>query len=335
MVARDKVTVRACKELVEVFNRDYPPSSVDFVPTGSVMLDYLFGGGFPRGKVVLFSSAKALGKTLVAVSMCKSLLQSTKGVVLYLDVEQGLDKSLIEKVIPEDVRERFIVHTPATYEAAELIIEGYSASKEGLIGVIIDSVTALLPESVLDKENNRIGAKASAEGMFTFRLKIMAAVNRFGVLYINQQRANIQMSGGGKGSPYKAAGGFALPHNIDYDIMMKPDSFVKDLIGNKIGACVRLVNDKNRVVGDRSVYLYLKYGYGISNIASIVSLLKFKGFVKAAGPYFKVTLPFLDKEVNVNGNAGIEGFVQTHFDELVKTVCTPELVSEYALNFKP
>jgi len=59
-------------------------------PSGSLALDWCFGGGLPQGRVTLIHGAESTGKTTLALLMCKAAVDRG-GNVAYIDAEHALD----------------------------------------------------------------------------------------------------------------------------------------------------------------------------------------------------------------------------------------------------
>jgi len=322
------------QKVLDKHNKKYPPQKAEWVPSGSLVLDYVWGMGFPVNKVTVLSSAPALGKTTVAVSTARGILESAEGLVLYLDAESGLDESLVNNVIGEELKSRFIIHTPPTYEAVEEMIQDYTATTTRLLAVIIDSVTALQTEKVLKEGDARIGSKAGYEALFCIKMKLWSATNKFGVIYVNQQRANISMTG--RGPATRPAGGFALHHYCDIEMQLRNMLFIKNSQNDKLGVCARVFTDKNRMVGNRSAPLYIRYGVGVSNVTTLESFLKHTGRVTQGGAYFKIKIEELNIEKSVQGNVGLNAFVQEYFVPLLELMKnSPEQCLDYYEKYKP
>jgi RecA/RadA recombinase len=351
----DALVAKISKEYEDKFGL----SPLGYVPSGSFVMDYLFGGGFPIGKIVQLSSQPYLGKSLTALSMCKGVLDSNPGkIVLYLDSERGVTLLLLGTLgflreswraywedltsrsaksgespaidiilndyLKDEYLSRFFVFTPPTYEDVEELTAKFVETNR-LILVVVDSITKLWPRDVWESEEKKkpIGVKAAYEPFFNARIHYQAGVAKFGLLYINQMRANIQMTGGGRGPALKIAGGLSSQHEPDVLFTMKMQLPITNDRKEKVGACVLVTQDKNRMVGNRSAYLYLKYGYGISNLGTLVSMAKWSGLCKQAGPYYSLEDPNTDfgegvgKAVKVQGGARLDELAGTYFDAIL------------------
>lgn len=326
------------QQLKDKYQKLYPVGDMKIVSTGSIVLDYVLGGGFPIGKTMLLSSAPSLGKTLTTVWMAKAVLEEDpEAKALLIDAESGIVDLLKGTILTPELEKRFVHIAPHTYEDTEEVIRDF-ISKGNLRFLAIDSITSLMPNSVLNEGDNRVGAKAGMEGTFIPKLKALASMAGFGVVYVNQQRANIQMTGR-KGAATKSAGGWALKHYTDIEVFMRPRFYIYDNSNNKRGACVRYYCEKNRLVGNRDGYVFLKYGSGILNLPSINQALKYFNYVTQAGSYFKIKAKDLgldtDPEVSVQGNVGLEEFTKAHFSDILKHLEETKKMEDFLENFQP
>lgn len=340
------------------FSSMHPPGFLKYEPSGSLTLDYILGGGFPLGKIIVLEAAKGVGKTLVSLVICKAVLDADpEAVVLYLDIELGLVEQLVKNVLGEDYKEkygsRFVWISPKSYEQSErLLIEYMETGKLRL--VIYDSITALMTDKMLEtpkeaKEGEEAPSaysgtgmmpKARAEALFCQKMKIFASAGRFGVVYVNQQRANIQMTGNKNAPKDKGAGGYGMGYYNDAILRIQPTTYIEDNKKNRLGCCARITcPEKNRLVGSRTAYIYLKYGRGVSNVTSLTAMLKHFGMIAQGGAHFAVQDPALDLgaglgvKVNALGNAGLDELISTYFDHIVDVYRSSGKMAEFFENF--
>jgi len=335
-----KSEIQKHEELLKKYSKMYPPGTHETVPTGSIVLDYMFGGGFPIGKIILFSASPGLGKSLVSLFMCRQVLKSDKeGIVVYIDAETGVVEDLQKAVLQEDFGKRFVLISPHTYEDVEDVIAQYAKTGK-LKMVIIDSITSIFPKAVLDGDSNKIGSKSGAESLFCLKMKVHTTLSKFGIVYVNQVRANIQMHGGGRGPATKSAGGWPLHFYNDVHINMRPKFYLYNAKKEKLGACVEITCEKNKLVGNRSAYAFLKYGYGVSNIATMTQILKHATLAVQSGSYFKIEIPDVDlgdgvgKGVSVQGNAGLDNLIKDNFDVINEYIRKSGILKDFFENFK-
>ena len=326
-----KEAIKTLEDLERKYLKKYPPPKHRYVPSGSISLDYLLGGGLPLGRVMLMTSAPSLGKSLCAMYMSASLLKNTEGVVLYLDIEKGISESLVNSMIAREIRSRFVLMSPNSYEDVQEIIEDYMQTNK-LVGVFIDSITSLYPKSVFEDGRKPLGMKAAMESLFCLKCKVYSAMHNFLVVYVNQQRV-MDIASPLRTAP-APAGGWALKHYNDIMMSMYPLAYIRSKTGDKIGAQVKMVTEKNKLVGNRTVVAFLRYGHGISNVATVIAILKHKGFVRQKATFFDVLIEGLQLKETVRGNRGLEEFVSKHFEAIVDYVEKESFVEDYFTSFR-
>lgn len=337
----DKPTGQA-DDMIKKFSHLYPVHDTDWIPTGSLAMDYLLGQGLPMGKTISFFSGYAVGKTTTVLHLVKAVLDADpENVVLYIDAERALDESLKLSILGPDYKKkygkRFGHFRTSVYEQVEELLIEFMGTR-CLKLVVIDSETNLKTQAQADREDRRIGTKAGYQSTFCPWIKDMTDVGRFSVLYVAQERANI-VTQGRADSLTKSAGGFSFHHNNDIELNLKIRSKIYDGLKNMVGAIVRVTSKKNRVAGNKSAFMILKYGYGISNIATLVSLLKWANLVKQGGAYFTLQHPKIDAGDGVGspskaqGNAGLETLVAEHFGHIVDVLRGEGLIEKYFNEF--
>jgi RecA/RadA recombinase len=364
---KDMEMLKLSKKWMEKF----PPSFLGYISSGSVGFDYLFDGGFPLGKMGGIWSPPGVGKSLITLYVVKGVLDNDpEAVVIYDDSEIGVDNRLLgsmgflrdgwkeiitkaeEKSREVDINEllkpeyvgRFILVTVDTYEDLDEIVSDYITNQKvgKLRMVAIDSFTELQPKKIVDEESHQIGAKANADVLFCHRLKSMANLNQFGVLVVVQERANFSTRKGPaqRNAPAtKAQGSKAFLHALHYLYVVKIIEQIKDARGNRVGAWVHFSSsgmaEKNKIAGNRSVKLCLKYGFGISNIQTVIGMIQWMGMVQRAGSYYTLKSDSLDfgeglgKEVQVQGNTALEELVSNYFGVLMDFCIQSGKMEEY------
>lgn len=183
-----------------------------------VLSDY---GGLPRGYLTELSGPDGGGKTTLAL---KYVAQAQKmGLkVGYMDIEYALNDDHAAH-FGVDVKKIDFGGYPPSAEAQFTEMIRMCRDKYGL--VVLDSVPALMPTSIIEKldeqlENEAVGSQSGGQygriAAFmsnTLPLLIREAAPPFGntaLLFINQLRANIRKFGmGPEAVPY---GGYALKH---------------------------------------------------------------------------------------------------------------------------
>lgn len=306
--------------------KEFPVADeVEFTPSGSVVMDSILGGGVPMGTYIEIASESGLGKSTAALHMSKVACSLGKGVI-YLDYEQGVNKSQLEGIgLSEYQNDLFFLYQPVTYKDGEKIINGL-ADEEELAYIIIDSVTSMLPESMRDKsvEDIQPALQARLTTKFLLKYKYLARKNNVTFIFINQMRNKLNFRGT---SSVKAAGGNAQKFFSDIRMRMgkkkKLETTQNTIEGEKrvpYGAHVGLWTIKNRYERPFiEATMTVIYGKGISNVSAYYRWMIKTGVIekRGAGWYWI----HLDKEEGeepekVRGEADLKEWVKDNIDNV-------------------
>ena len=259
---------------------DQDPNKVNCIPTGSLQLDKILGGGIALGRVAEIYGVEGAGKTSLCLQIAAQC-QNTGGSVAYVDVENAVDLNYA-KTLGVDVS-HLIFSQPSSAEQALDIVEALVKSNEVKL-VIIDSVAALAPQAELEGEMGDATIGLTARLMGKALRKITAAVNQANcaVIFINQLRSNI----GGYGNPDTTTGGRALKYAASQRIEMRKTTAIKegaDVVGNLVK--IKIV--KNKICPPMQVVeLPLIFGQGFAPGEEVIDLAIGYGMIQKAGAWF-------------------------------------------------
>ncbi|AUR81122.1 RecA protein [Vibrio phage Ares1] len=188
------------------------------IPTGVFELDYITGGGVPRGRVSIFFGFESSNKTNLALLTAKNDMLLDKNLPvekrrkwLMVDIENSFDRTWAARLgIPLD---QLIVVKPDYAEQSIDIIDAFMQA-EDLSGIIIDSIAMLMPEAEAENSAERVQVGGNAlivtklMRFLTRGLTSAAKNNRYPtVICINQIRHKIGVN---FGNPETMAGGNAV-----------------------------------------------------------------------------------------------------------------------------
>ena len=275
----------------------------DFVKTGSIVMDALLGGGVPRGCFILWSSHSGVGKSTGSLFIAKSYCsQGLK--VLYLDFEGGVNDSQLRGIglsehlfdAKKNPNGSFFCYKVQTYTDAEKFLDALITDIDL---VIIDSVTALLPEKLKmnSVEDIQPGLQSRLTANLLLKYKATSVRNGTSWILINQMRTHIRFVGQ---TTEEEAGGLALKFYVDYRIMMKKAKG-GDLEKTEItplGAKKVPYGSLNEVWCIKSRYsrpfiplqLGIVFGRGISNNYAYKDFLEFKGCIRKDGAWYTINV---------------------------------------------
>lgn len=271
-----------------------PPT--EFIDTGILTINDLWGGGLPTGKYVEIYSDPGLGKTTIALQVAMSLMGQGYAVG-FMDVEHALDKSLKDSmgVTPyEDQTDpsgcpMFLHLSPNTYSEVEETTELMLSMNFKLI--IFDSLTQAVVDtrkegSIIDV---RPGQKAMMQSLYLEQYKAVLARTGKTMIIINQMRTKISFI---RTTTVEPAGGKSLQFNMDIRTGLRRTAWYEtDIEGVKqnAGIVLEMITIKNKLtVPFRKVSSTLIFGKGIDTTMSIANLLQEKEIVVQKGPYFKL-----------------------------------------------
>lgn len=258
----------------------------EFISTGSLSMDMSIGpGGIPVGRFTEIYGSEGAGKTTIALSITRNAIKMGKK-VLYIDVENMLDVSLIKGILGESFPEdMFLLLQPNTAEDALSIIErGIESGEFGLI--VLDSIGALAPsvEKEKDLDDLQMGTVPKLLAKFFRRTSYSLRLNnKTAVLLINQVRDNI----GSYSKGFSVPGGHALKHFCSLIIALTKGQEIKQS-DKSIGITTSFVIKKNKLASPfRGYEIPILFGEGVAFYKDFVNFSEDIGVLKKAGPYYK------------------------------------------------
>lgn len=282
------------EEIIEEFGEDVLEASrLNFViPTSSLALNISTGvGGIPRGRFTHIYGPDSAGKTTLGLDISRHALEAG-GKVLYLDVEQTLDRPLAKAMLGEHwVDDNFIIVLPDTAENAFLMAEKAIDSDEFDV-IVLDSIGALAPAKELDDDFGDAHYALVARSLTTFFKRNAFKIRKkdLAFVFLNQVRANI----GDFFKDIEIPGGWALKHYSSLVISLFPYTSKKEKIMFKdedgedyaVGNPVKFSIQKNKVgIPHRSARFPIIWGVGIDRTRDIIGFASTLGVIATRGPY--------------------------------------------------
>lgn len=201
-----------------------PRFQIARIPTGSLVLDRITGGGFALGRhVELFGDESACKSFILYCTMAAS--QARGNLCALIDPEKSFDSDWFDKLGGDS--ESLILEQPSDAEEAIAVMMTLSkhatAHKLEVIG--IDSIASMLPREELDndpRDNDRIAPQAR---MMSRALRRITSTNdKVLFLWTNQERTNVGIT---FGNPKTTPGGRAMRFYATTRVEMRRGGIIK------------------------------------------------------------------------------------------------------------
>ena len=177
------------------------------LPTGIATIDEeaIGIGGIPRGKIIEVFGPESSGKTTIALQMIAET-QQNGGVAAFVDAEHALDVNRASQ-LGVNMDELELSQPDFGEQALEVVLAIVEARSADII--VIDSVTALVPQAELegDMGDSHMGLQARLMSQAMRKLIGLADKNGVTIVFINQIREKVGVM---FGSPEVTTGGRAL-----------------------------------------------------------------------------------------------------------------------------
>jgi recombination protein RecA len=296
--------------------KDHLDLKIDAISTGSLSLDAALGrGGFARGRVYEIFGANSSGKSSLALSVIMQALKKDL-VVYYIDAEHALDPTLIRQMaensgVPQEKVDSIKLVQAFTGDDNLAIAEEIMKTQAVDI-IVVDSVTALIPQAMADGEigDNFIGQLARL--MSKACVKLTPLVNRTNTLliFINQTRIDIAKYGD-KNVP---TGGGALAFYATGRIKVKGGDTIDSRIENDEGVIIGHTCEfqviKNKLATPwKKANMDLIYGHGYSFVTEVVRLSIDFGLIEQSGAWFTY------KETKIQGLKNVVNYFKENVEE--------------------
>jgi len=163
---------------------------VETITTGLPSLDFILGGGIPKGRIIEIFGPASSGKTTMSLHILSKCQQEGKRAA-FIDVENAFDPTYAQKL---NVKvDELLLNQPDSGEEALDIVEKLCQSGQVAV-IVIDSVAQLVPMAVQAKEIDgtaNVGTTARLLSQTLPRLSNAAARSGTTLIFINQIRMTI------------------------------------------------------------------------------------------------------------------------------------------------
>lgn len=292
---------------------------VERLSTGSIVLDWAIGGGFPRGRISEVFGKEAVGKTTIAYTAMAEAQKLGLGCV-FINLEAGFNDEWAQKM-GVDLAALILAEPAHGDQAADQLIQ--AVKTEGVHLVVFDSIGAMMSEQELAEDGkDRVGGQSKLVTGMIKRVSPAAYQNNVAVLLLNQARDDMR-------SPIPGAiespGGRALKHASSIRIELKMGKPATQLVDGQphkqIGFRLSALVKKNQLgVPKRKAELDFIHDevdglpLGIHHTNEILDLSMRLNLFERSGAWFSHPL-FPTK---LNGRAAMGEFFETHPEALAQ-----------------
>lgn len=311
---------------------------IKFIPSGSWVINSIIGdgtntgkpGGYPRGHIVEIFGDESSGKTTLGIAACKQA-QEAGGHAVFMDFERTFHATYAQNLGLSLDKNKFTLVRPDYFQHGARLIRDALLMKPWII--VVDSVSAMTPKETLEgaiDEAGRIGLQAQLMSMFLGIITKKIPEAETCLMFLNQMRTVINTSGYSRGGPQQeSSGGNALKFyaslRLKLNTIMQERINTTSLITGKeekkaVNALVKVTAIKNKIdVPALTGPIYIRFGEGVDNIASIAELAINIGTIKKNGAFYSFRE---GKEIlfNCHGREDLRRTLKEN-DAMLKKVC--------------
>lgn len=252
------------------------PMEVETISSGSVVLDTLLGGGFPKGRVIEIYGPEASGKTSMALTAVGNV-QRDGGTAVFLDYENALDPAYA-RVLGVDTNNLAVAQPENAEQGFNMMFK--LCESEVVDIIVLDSIASMVPQAefAADMEQQSIGLLARLMSRGLRKLVRMANKTNTTIIFINQTRDAVG-SFSPYGTPQTTPGGKAMKFFASQRIDVRRVGIIKEG-KDAIGTEVRLKVVKNKIappfLEGKTV---LTFGQGINVAAEMIEVGSERGVI--------------------------------------------------------
>lgn len=314
-----------------------------FISTGSRVLDSILhvGKRFGISRITEISSTSGLGKSYLAVQVCKNA-QKQDIIPVYYDAEYAINTDFLE-AIGMDL-DKFIYVQPVSLEAIfdsmeELMAQ---ATKEQRFLFVIDSLAAAPTVSDLTTEFNpqaSMGYKARLVSKAMQKLLGPLSKTQSTLLYLNQLKVNLSCENPKYATiteKFSTSGGSALPYACSTRIWLTgskaKDSYVYDERGYKVGSLVKahVIKSRHGTTG-RVAEFKIKWAgdVRVCDQESWFEAVKESEYIRQSGAWYTLIMEDLT-EKKFQANNWIKELEDDAFRQRIEWILDDELITKFA-----
>lgn len=264
---------------------------VPVISTGVASMDYISGGGLPRGMITEWWGPEGGGKTTTALLACTEAHKEGNGEVAYVDMEHKLRDWKFMHRLGIDRDKFHMIRPESGDQGADIITELAKSNFFELI--VLDSVAGLYPERIQDAsaaDQQYAGIARMASTWLGAQLTPVLGATKTALLMLNQERTNITNYGA---FPY-AAGGKAIRHHcVVINRLRQVGKPIKDDRNRPAGIEIEATNRKNQMgmpyLETTYQFFFRAFGsqnFGVNKEYDTLMVARELGIVEVRGSWF-------------------------------------------------
>lgn len=265
------------------FLKDMKPLTIERLSSGSIMLDYCLGGGFPKGRIVELYGPFASGKGLISLFTIASAQKKNLSCI-WMDSENAWDPDFSAKC-GVDINKLIISQSSKGEETIDIVCKLLEAEPDI---IIIDSVAAMIPKPDLEEPLEQAVMATRARLMSRGLAKLNTLNKNTLIIFINQIRSSMTQYG----PKYSTPGGYALGHYASVRVEVNKGELIRDSQNKEkvLGQVVKFRVTKNKVgTPFKEGYFNFFYdSYKPDNVDEIITLGLLTEKIKSSGGYFEL-----------------------------------------------
>lgn len=278
---------------------------VSWLSTGVDAIDFIIGGGLPKGRMVSIKGFQSASKTTLSLAIIAEA-QKNNVPCVFVDAEWSLNLTHAQ-TMGVDLDKLTVISSDTAEEAIEAIEE---VLDDNML-VVVDSVAALSARAEAEATINEPGIALQARLMSRAlrRLTPMTAQKSATIVWVNQLRHSLGVSY----TPYSETGGNALKFYSSVSLELKKTGTLKSgdsIIGQEV--TVTVVKNKVGKPGGKCI-LNLIFDEGFSGKVPIIDKALEEGWVTKEGN----TYYYEGEKIGV-GKDKAEQYINDHLLDKIK-----------------
>jgi len=275
----------------------------------SPRLNFLFGGGFPIGRIFQFHGPESSGKSTLSTYIAAEIQkQPDHNVIIYVDFERTFDKDFAVKLGLDISEDKFVFIRPENGEEGFAVVEEILKANPNDIGLIIwDSASTTPSAAVMAAEFGKADFGGTARLFAAGLKKFNPILERYdvGMIIVSQERENQSF---GPGPDFRVADGKAIKFYASVRNRITKIDTIKDK-GEIVGIVIRVRNGKNKAgIPFRDAELNLNFKTGFDVDSEYIDFVTQLGVITRAGAWYKSE----KYGFNLNGLEKVQDWLNAH-----------------------